>query len=915
MPVLSTFECRKTKTGHFCALGSRNSTYLFNFTAITKTTTMRKFAICLLAMLCCAMASIAQTVIKGKVLDRNGQPVEGASVKEKGTGNGVVTDKDGNYSIKVGSNEAVLVFSGAGMAEQERSVKGSSYIEATMSSSAISLGDVAVVGTRSLRRSATETAVPIDVIPISKITNTLGQVDLNQILQYVAPSFNSNRQSGSDGADHIDPATLRGLGPDQTLVLVNGKRRHQSSLVNLYGTRGRGNSGTDLNAIPAAAIERIEILRDGAAAQYGSDAIAGVINIVLKSASKGGSANVSAGMFQTGYGSTLKSPDNDGKKVIADATDGLTINGNVNYGFALKNNGFVNITADYFRREKTKRPNYEKLFPDNYRREFGEAGNENYSFYLNTAFPLKGKAEFYAFGGINHRKGDAFAFTRDASSERNVLSIYPDGFDPRILSTITDKAVAFGIRTKICGWNSDFFANLGGNRFAYDVHNTVNASLEGASPTKFDAGGFQLNQNAIGANFSKSFSKVAKGANVAFGAELRQEQYKIFAGELGSYKQYGPVVFAIDPSTGDTTFRPGGSQGFPGYQPKDETNRQRVSGAWFVDGELDITKSFLVSAAVRAENFSDFGWTVNYKLATRIKYSDRLSFRGSFSTGFRAPSLPQKHFSSTFTNVAAGEIYDIVIAPNDGILAKTAGIPQLKQETSTNFSFGFTAKPAKNFVLTVDGYSVNIKDKVVLTGLFDNNDDVLGDILNGLNVGAAQFFTNAVSTRTTGVDVIATYGMNAGKGKLNFTFAGNFNNMKLGKITTTPQLAGKEDIYYSRREQYFLLASAPPHKLSLATDYKIGNFNINVRATNFAGVKIINFGDEEDVFKQRTTLDLSFNYNIKNKASITLGGANILDVYPSIQDPGLSESGGMWDAVQMGFGGAFFFAKVGVKLK
>ena len=522
---------------------------------------------------------------------------------------------------------------------------------------------------------------------------------------------------------------------------------------------------------------------------------------------------------------------------------------------------------------------------------------------------MKGNAVFYAFGGINQRNGDAFAFTRDAGSERNVLSIYPNGFDPRIQSDISDRSFAFGIRTKWCGWNTDLFANLGGNRFQYNVTNTVNASLVAASPTTFDAGGFQLSQNSVGANFSKAFNKVAQGANVAFGTELRQEQYKIFAGELGSYKQYGPVFFGLDPSSGDSIFRPGGSQGFPGFQPKDETNRQRVSGAWFVDGELDVTKSFLVSAAVRAESFSDFGWTVNYKLATRIKYSDRLSFRGSFSTGFRAPSLPQKHFSSTFTNVAAGKIFDIVIAPNDGALAQAVGIPQLKQETSVNFSFGFTAKPAKNLVLTVDGYSINIKNKVVLTGLFGNDDDVIGPILTDLNVGAAQFFTNAVGTRTTGLDVIATYGMNAGKGKLNFTFAGNFNNMSLGKITTTPELAGKEDIYYGRREQYFLLASAPRHKISLTADYKINSFSVNLRATNFGGVKIINFGDQEDVFNARTTTDLSFNYNIKNKINITVGGANILDVYPRYHDSGLSESGGMWDAVQMGFGGAFSFWK------
>jgi iron complex outermembrane recepter protein len=483
---------------------------------------MRKFAICLMAMLFCAAASFAQTVIKGRVVDRNNQPVEGASVKEKGTSNGTTTDKDGNYSIKVGNPEAVLVFSGVGLAEQERSVKGTNYVEVSMVSSNVSLGEVSVVGTRSLKRSATETAVPIDVIPVSKITNTLGQVDLNQILQYVAPSFNSNKQSGADGADHIDPATLRGLGPDQTLVLVNGKRWHQSSLVNLYGTRGRGNTGTDLNSIPAAAIDRIEILRDGAAAQYGSDAIAGVINIVLKSNATGGSVNVSAGTHVTGYGSSLSS---DKGKVLPSTTDGATINASVNYGFKLKNSGFINLTADYVKKNKTFRPNFETLYPDNYRKKFGEASNDNYALYFNSSLPMKGNAVFYAFGGINQRNGDAYAFTRDAGSERNVISIYPNGFDPRIQSDLSDKAVAFGIRTKWCGWNTDVFANLGANRFQYTVTNTLNASLEAASPTTFDAGGFQLAQHSVGANFTKAFNKVAQGANVAFGTELRQEQY------------------------------------------------------------------------------------------------------------------------------------------------------------------------------------------------------------------------------------------------------------------------------------------------------------------------------------------------------------------------------------------------------
>lgn len=867
---------------------------------------MRKLIICLTAFLFCAIYSRAQTVT-GKVLDRNNQPVEGASVKEKGTSNGTATDKDGNYTIKLNNPNAILVFSGAGLAEREINVKGLTNADVTLSPNTISMGSVEMVGTRSLRRSSTETPVPVDIIPVSKITNTLGQVDLNQILQYVAPSFNSNRQSGADGADHIDPATLRGLGPDQTLVLVNGKRWHQSSLVNLFGSRGRGNTGTDLNTIPAAAIERIEILRDGAAAQYGSDAIAGVINVILKSTVQEGTASVSVGEFITGRGKSLNS---DKGKVLSNQSDGLTVNANVNYGFKLKNDGFINLTGDYLMKNKTYRSNFETLYPDNYRKKFGDGSLDNYSLFFNGGFPVNGKTSFYAFGGVGRRNGSAYAYTRDAGSPRNVTSIYPNGFDPVIESIITDVALSFGIRSQCHGWNTDFNVNLGRNQFKYEVDKTLNASLVGASPTHFKAGGFQLSQNSIGFHANKGFSKILNGFNLALGTELRQDQYKLFAGELSSYKQYGPVVFEIN--GGDTTFRPGGSQGFPGFQPKDETNKARINWAGYADGELDITKSFMITGAVRAENYTDFGWTANFKFASRLKVTNAFALRGSISTGFRAPSLPQKHFSSTFTNVAAGKIYEIVIAPNSGSLAKAVGIPELKEETSVNASLGFTAKPIKDLSLTVDYYSVSIKDRIVLTGLFDQSDDVIGQTLTDLNVGAAQFFTNAVDTRTTGLDVIATYGHKIGRGKLNATIAGNFNKMKLDGITTTKELAGKEDIYYGRREQYFLLASAPKSKMSFGLDYKISLFSANLRFTNFGEVDIINFADEVQHFRKKTTTDFSMSH-FAGKATITIGASNIFDVYPDHHDAANTETGGMWEAVQMGHGGSFFFAKVGLR--
>ncbi|MBL0355450.1 MAG: TonB-dependent receptor [Chitinophagaceae bacterium] len=861
---------------------------------------MRKAFICLIALMISATFTFAQTTtVKGKVTDRNGQPLEKVSVKEKGTSGGTFTDRDGNFSLSASSKDAVLVFSGAGLTEQEVTAN-SGYADVTLAPSAILLGAVEIVGTRSLKRSATETAVPVDIIPISKIMNTVGQVDLNQVLQYVAPSFNSNRQSGSDGADHVDPASLRGLGPDQTLVLVNGKRWHQSSLVNLFGSRGRGNTGTDLNAIPAAAIERIEILRDGAAAQYGSDAIAGVVNIILKSSVNQGTANVSASTFMTGYGKSLK--DADGNKIMDKQTDGLTINANVNYGFTLKNNGFINITGDYLNKAKTYRSNFKTPNEDDPRRKAGDGSVENYSLFFNSGFPIKGNTSFYAFGGIGYRKGSAYAYTRSAGSSRNVPAIYPDGFDPLIGSKIGDKSVSFGIKTKFGGWNTDFNATLGSNRFEYGVSNTLNTSLGASSPTKFKAGGFQLAQNMFAVHLNKSL-KLLQGLNVAVGTEIRQDQYKIFKGEIGSYKQY--------PNPDDA---PGGSQGFPGFQPADETNKQRVNWGVYADGELDVNKQWMISAATRVEKYSDFGWTANWKLASRVKITEKFALRGSVSTGFRAPSLPQINFSNTFTNVAAGVTSEVVIAPNSGSLAKLVGIPALKQETSLNGSFGFTTKPIRNLSITVDGYMVNIKDRVVLTGYFDQSDDAIGTILQDLNIGSAQFFTNAVDTKTKGLDIIATYSFRVGAGKLSTTFAGNFNKLEISKVKTASALSGKEDIYFSLREKYFLQASAPNHKLSFGFEYKLNNFTTNLRFTNFAAIDLIDYDPKLEHFKARTVTDLSFSYLANEKITITVGGANIFDVYPEFRaDPGLTETGTRFEALQMGMGGAMYFAKVGIK--
>jgi iron complex outermembrane recepter protein len=871
-----------------------------------------KKALLFLALVLYVNISSAQNVLKGKVTDAQNLALHGVSVIEKGTNNGVFTDNDGNYTISYKDENSVITFSFVGLMNQEIIVGKQKELNVTLVSNNV-LGMVEVVGSRRPDRTAVESVVPVDIIEVSRLMTTLGQPDVNQMLQYVAPSFNSNKQSGADGADHIDPATLRGLGPDQTLVLINGKRRHQSSLINLFGSRGRGNTGTDLNAIPISAIDHIEILRDGAAAQYGSDAIAGVINIVLKS-----NTNEFTGDFTTG----VRNSTPPGKYNVLKEDkkyDGMLSQLSGNYGTKIGDKGFVNVTLDYSKLDHTfRRADPTKFANGVYRNKFGDAASENFATYFNSSFSTGENTEFYMFGGYNYRFTDAFAFSRAADEERNVVDIYPNGFDPQIQSIITDKSLSAGMKTIIKGWKVDFNNTFGINTFHYYVDHTLNSSLLANSPTRFDAGGFSLAQNTTVLDISRLFPLIADGLNVAFGAEHRIETYQIFSGEEASYKTYGRQIFSIN---GDTTFRPGGSQGFPGFQPANEVKESRSNFGSYIDLELDATKKFTISAAGRVEHYSDFGNTINGKLASRYKISDNLSLRGSVSSGFRAPSLAQLYFNSTFTDIVAGQAIDKIIAKNNSPITRELGIPALKQEVSTNAGLGLTAK-VDAFTLTIDGYFVKIKDRIVLTGAFTSEDDVIGDQLKKLNIGAAQFFTNAVNTTTKGVDAILTYSTAfAGQQSLKFSVAANFNDMVIDKIYTNQKLQGKENTYFGLREQYFLLASAPKSKFNFDIDYSKGNFFTNLRLTRFGQVKLINWNDngdniadpaEVDTYTPKITADLSVGYNLKN-FSFTLGALNILNTYPDKHDPAFTESGGIWDCVQMGFSGAFYFARIGFK--
>ncbi|WPR70926.1 TonB-dependent receptor [Flavobacterium sp. NG2] len=873
---------------------------------------------------------LAQKNISGVVKDPSGNSLPGVNIIEKGTNTGVATDFDGKFTIKV-KEGSTLIFSYIGYKTVEKLVSGSPLNVIMTSEEGEILDDIVIVGSRNSKRTVVNSAVPIDIINVKDVTTQSGKLEINELLQYVAPSFNANKQSGSDGSDHVDPASLRGLGPDQTLVLINGKRRHQSSLINLFGTRGRGNTGTDLNAIPATSIKRIEILRDGAAAQYGSDAIAGVVNIVLNdnvdeftgSVTYGAYNTNAKGDFPTGTANTdgfrLDKNGNGNSFGKDQSFDGGSVKVGANYGVAIgEKGGFANFTAEYLNKNKTLRPGFD------FRKGFGEASILGFNLFGNLSIPVSDKTEIYAFGGKNYRDTDAYAFTRN-DGERVVESIYPGGFTPRITSNILDNSFAAGIRTETSsGWKIDFSNTFGKNLFHYYVKGTINASLEQASPTEFDAGGHSLSQNTTNFDLSKNFDTVLDGLNIAFGSEFRTEQFTIFAGDEGSYATYdtnGRVISdpssqsaPIDPISGEA--RPGGSQGFPGYSPLNEVNKSRSNISLYTDVELDITKALLVSGAVRFENYSDFGSTLNGKLATRIKASNNFNIRGSVSTGFRAPSLAQIYYNLRFTNFSSGGASEVLLSPNNSPVTKGFGIQKLNEEKAVNASLGFTANFG-DFTATVDGYLINVNDRIVLTGYFD---------ATALNIGvdSAQFFVNGVDTKTTGLDLVFAWKKTFDDQTVSATLVGNINNMKISNVNNGTL---DKEIFFGEREKAFLLASAPDNKFALNLNYTKKWFNAGLAFTRFSEVRLIDYQAAEDeadyggsfankikaatdIYSPKVVTDITLGFKLCKSSKLSFGANNLFNIYPDQQDDWV-EGGGYWDAVQMGFGGAYYYARLG----
>jgi|688.fasta_scaffold16493_10 iron complex outermembrane receptor protein len=907
--------------------------------------------------------SFAQNqTIKGVVSDSKGNALEGVTIKVVASKLVTTSSKNGSFSIVANTND-VIEFSSIGFeSKKQLAVGGSMNIILTASTS--DLQDVILVGSRGNGRAKLESPVPVDVIKISEVAINTARMDLTSSLNYAAPSFNYNKQSGADGADHVDIGTLRGLGPDQTLVLINGKRRHSTALVGLFGTRGRGNSGVDLNGFSQASVDRIEILRDGASAQYGSDAIAGVMNVILKKNTN--EWNITTGM--AGYYdkkfNTHQFKDNK-DYLHSGPIDGVTSAIQANRGFDLgKKGGFINLSFDVLDQGKTFRQaassdiaDKDGLPTNTWRQGFGDASLTSYGAMMNLELPLGDNIKFYAFGGMNNKKSDAYAYTRNWSARPTRFPVNSNGslkfvpeimfqsgsgdtsFNPRIQAQIQDISMVTGFsKDNKNGWNWDFSNSFGYNDFHYYGAGTFNASdIGNVTKTNFDDGGFNFLQNTTNFDLSKQYGTVNNGGlRVAYGAELRYEAYRINRGEVASYKAY-PNNFGLEQAPG--------AQGFPGFSPDDEVDANRMVTGMYGDLEYTPSDALLITGAVRVENYSDFGSVSTFKTSFRYKLTNNFNLRGSFSTGYRAPSLQQKYFSNTLTSFSNGGLVQSRVANNDDPITRLAGIPKLKQETSNNMSLGFSWKPMQGLSVTVDGYQIKMKDRVVLSGLFSAEDETLPtaltDKLNGLGVATAQFFANAVNTTNSGIDIVVDYQKKiSATEKLKFLLVGNLQRIEIDAINVPDALSTTEynaNTFFNDREKYFLKASAPASKFSFSTEYSKQKVSIGARVTYFGNLTLTGFGyngdginpevpsdADENIFlpelfnySGKFSTDIYSNIQLSKKVNFIFGADNIFNVHPDFAvNPqakywaGDNETGGPWDGVQMGYNGLRLFTKL-----
>jgi iron complex outermembrane receptor protein len=778
------------------------------------------------------------------------------------------------------------------------------------------IDQVTVVGSRARNRTVFDSAVPIDRFGAREVENALSSGEVGAALQALAPSINFPRIESSGASDSVRGVQLRGLAPDQVLVLINGKRRHASSVLDTESSFA-GTVPVDVNAIPPGAIDHIEILRDGAGAQYGSDAVAGVINIVLKQQRSGGSASVSYGANHTDF-----KPTDDTK------TDGQTKIVNADYGVPLGDAGFLRFGAESRSRNPTQRAGFsdagwtswnytpaDQALDGKVVFKSGDSqSHNNYAFY-NALLPLGDGVDAYSFATANQRKSDGSAYFRYPGDPSNVEAVYPNGYRPVTHGDSTDLSVVAGLRIASAGWNWDLSARHGSNKFDYDVSNSLNASLGAQSPTSFHLASFDYRQNALNADVTRELD-FGVPVNLAVGAEYIRETYTSSPGDAASY------------AAGAITDAPPGAQAGPGLRPQDAFDGSRNSSSVYLDLESDISKKLLVGAAARYSHYSDFGSASTGKLSARYKFTDQFLLRGSLSNSFRAPALVQTgfRFSTLNFNSDGSGLQTASLLPASDALARAFGAQDLKPEKSTNLSLGLAWKPARNTSFTLDGYRIKIKDRITRTS--DLQSDAATAYLAGIgrsDIQSVAYLANLLDTTTTGLDAVLNHDLSITSGKLNLSAALNLNKTRIDAVHQSSAALAQIDpelTVLTDTSLFRIRNASPKNKLVLSADWQAAQWDLLARATRFGALKDFSYDDEAPVedgvhvqrFGAVWTLDLEAQYKLTRQLTLAVGADNILDRYPQrVRQTNNATYGGAlpYNFINpIGVNGAYFYGRL-----
>lgn len=763
--------------------------------------------------------------------------------------------------------------------------------------------EIVVTGTRTAGRTRLDSVSPVDVLSVTDLKHQ-GTTEIAAALANVAPSIDFPRPAVTDATDAIRPATLRGLSPDQTLVLINSVRAHPSALLNVNGSIGRGAAAVDLNTIPTAALESIEVLRDGASALYGSDAIAGVINLRLRNARSGGGASITAGEYVTHVPAPL---------FPRDVTDGQTVTASVWQNFRVGSEGYLDVTGEFLNREPTSRGDFDtRNSPPKVRSRFGDPDVKQYTGYANLGVPLADTGwQIIGWGGYQFRRTQSAAFPRNPSNANNVPSIYPDGFLPLIQTKSRDFTITGGLKGDLGAWNTSLTASYGKNTIDYATLHTLNATYGSESKTSFYDGAVSYHQFVTNLDLSHDYALGPDSdVTAAVGAEYRREGYAISAGEPESYN-HGPVF--VSPTTGGSTSA--GAQGFGGFNPNNivDVHRDNVSGYLDLEGKFS---NVTVGVAGRLERYSDFGSTANGKVSARWDVSPSFALRGGIQTGFRAPSLQQQDFTSIASVIVNGDVILTGTFPSVSPVAMALGGRSLEPEKATNYSAGFVFRHGP-FNLSVDGYEIDLRNALALSeNISSGFSPAVANLLAPYAVASARFFINGVKLRTRGVDVVANYRLRTNfAGTFNLTVAGNYNDVNVLSVPQTTSTLDPAPTLVGRAAILSLENGTPETKITSSIDWTSGAAGVTLRGTYYGDVTEPGTTAASDLHTgDRFITDIQARYTLYSRFHLGLGVDNLFDVYPHASPAGFSSTGVVDFPFYspFGFNGRRLYATLGV---